>query len=161
MRPNNFPALRIAQFCALMVNGNNKIFTTVINASNTEELRTLFSGIFVHPYWQQHSDFDKKISLRSASLGNTAIDNILINTVVPFLFMRGRKHGTHRLIDFAIEILHKLKPESNGVINKWKKMGVNVTSAAQSQALLELKNQKCSYRRCVGCAIGVKLIASN
>jgi hypothetical protein len=55
-------------------------------------------------------------------------------------------------------LLSNVKPESNRIITEWEQIGIKAHSAAESQALIELKNNFCSHKRCLQCAIGHKLL---
>jgi hypothetical protein len=60
----------------------------------------------------------------------------------------------------VIEILTKLKSESNYIIEKWKLIGVNSKKAYDSQALLEIYNEFCQKKKCLNCVVGSKIINS-
>jgi len=51
-----------------------------------------------------------------------------------------------------------LDPEHNTVIKKWRRLGLDVNSAMDSQGLIELKTQFCDFNRCLNCKIGHKMI---
>ena len=97
----------------------------------------------------------------SYCLHETGINNILINTVVPFLFLYGKSKGITDLSERAIDILESLPPEDNSIIIKWRKLGIKAENAFDSQALLQLKNVYCNQKKCLNCQIGNKLIRQN
>jgi hypothetical protein len=51
-------------------------------------------------------------------------------------------------------------PEKNAITRKWQELGVSNKNAADSQALIELKQQYCDPKRCLECAIGNHLLKS-
>ena len=51
-----------------------------------------------------------------------------------------------------------LRPESNSIIKRWDELGVNSENAFETQALLQLKNEYCSKKKCLYCPVGIKLI---
>ncbi len=151
-RPANFPTLRIAQFAALVYNSAN-LFSKVIDCHTVEQLRQLFS----HPassFWDNHYTFEKESAKRKKMPGYPTIHLIIINTLVPFLFLYGKARNKQHLPDRAIEWLHNLPPEKNAVINKWNQLGLQAGNAADTQGLLHLKKEYCSYKKCLSCQIG-------
>ncbi|MDQ3552472.1 MAG: DUF2851 domain-containing protein, partial [Bacteroidota bacterium] len=54
----------------------------------------------------------------------------------------------------AIKWLENIKGEKNNITTGFKQIGVSSTTAFDSQALLELKNEYCSNKRCLTCAVG-------
>ena len=57
-----------------------------------------------------------------------------------------------------MNLLEQLKSEKNSTISKWNSIGIKSTTAFDSQALLELKNEYCSHKKCLQCAVGNKLL---
>jgi transposase len=51
-----------------------------------------------------------------------------------------------------------LEPEQNAITRQWKAHNVSNKNALESQALIHLKNNYCSKRKCLDCAVGVKLL---
>ena len=56
--------------------------------------------------------------------------------------------------DLAVE---ELKAERNHVSEAWTRYGVQVNSALQSQALLQVKREYCDTHRCLHCKIGAEI----
>ena len=83
---------------------------------------------------------------------------ILINSIVPFLFLYGKGQDKPELCDRALLFLEKMKPEKNTILEKWKRIGQDSANAGESQALLELYNEYCSAKKCLICGIGNKLL---
>ena len=102
--------------------------------------------------------FDEESKARQKSLGNSAIDILMINTVVPTIFLYGLLENSEGYNQKAIDYLSEIAPEKNSVINKWIDLGFNVSSAYETQALLELKQSYCSKYRCLECPIGNDLM---
>ena len=91
-------------------------------------------------------------------MGKTAIENIIINTVVPFLFIYGEHTKEEKYKDRAIRFLEQLDGEKNAIITQWKLMEMPVKTAANTQALIELKNNYCNKKKCLDCALGSHLL---
>lgn len=90
-------------------------------------------------------------------LTSTQIDLILINAIVLFYWWFYTEIEEISYREKAIELLMNLPPEKNNIIKQWKAIGFMPESAFDTQALLELKNQKCNFTRCLECKIGQKL----
>jgi len=157
MRPSNFPTVRIAQM-AMLIHKSEALFSQVIHTDALNDLRNLFTA-GTSAYWNDHYVFNKKSVTRIKNLGENAVQILLINTVVPFLFAYGKYKGIPALREKAIELLDKLPPEKNKVIRMWDKTGNSADSAFHSQALLQLKNEYCDKKRCICCQIGNKIIS--
>jgi hypothetical protein len=159
LRPGNFPTLRISQFAAL-IHRSHGLFSRIIELENLSDLKDLFK-VQASEYWKTHYSFNK-ISTRNSEkeLGETSVDMLIINVVIPFLFVYGEKQNKELLKNRALEFLEQLPAELNSIIEKWGKLGVNSRSAFESQALLQLKNKYCDRKKCLNCQIGVKLVKS-
>ena len=86
------------------------------------------------------------------------VNLIIINAWVPLLFEYGSQHGMQQYKDQAVDILQQLPPEDNQIIRRWKEVGIQANSAAQSQALIQLFKEHCSTHDCLHCQIGYKII---
>lgn len=152
MRPANFPTIRIAQF-AYLIYKSQGLFSKILEVESVEEIYQLFK-IELHHYWKAHYQFDKPTKIRNKTLGKTTINLLIINTIVPFLFLYGKLRGGEEYQDKAFRLLEKLPPEKNSIINKWNELGMEASSAYRTQALLQLKNEYCNKKRCLECAVG-------
>jgi hypothetical protein len=158
LRPVNFPTIRIAQFAAL-VNTSSGLFRRILEKEDMQALVKLFT---IHPsaYWETHYKFDIVSAGKKKTLGPDASRTILINTVIPLIFLYGHKRGDEKLKARAIEFLSQLPPEKNAVITRWEKTGVRAESALDSQALLQLRSNYCQKKQCLRCMVGNKVIMS-
>ncbi|HYX09817.1 MAG TPA: DUF2851 family protein, partial [Bacteroidales bacterium] len=103
MRPSNFPTVRIAQM-AMLIHKSEALFSQVIHTDALNDLRNLFTA-GTSAYWNDHYVFNKKSVTRIKNLGENAVQILLINTVVPFLFAYGKYKGIPALREKAIELL--------------------------------------------------------
>lgn len=159
LRPGNFPTIRISQLAAL-IHKSHGLFSKILEIENTENLKELFK-VKASEYWNSHYNFNRPSKLNSEKeLGESSINSLIINVVIPFLFVYGEKQNKHHLKNRALEFLEQLPPESNSIITNWKKLGLEVRSSFESQALLQLKNNYCGKKKCLNCQIGVKLVSS-
>ena len=53
----------------------------------------------------------------------------------------------------ALSILEQLPPEDNHIMRQWKACGLSVSSAADSQALIQLKREYCDRQGCLRCRL--------
>ena len=137
LRVYNSPIIRIAQFASLIYL-SNQLFSKIINESDLKLLQKLFK---VKPslYWQNHYFFEKKSKFQNKHiLGEFAIQNIIINTIIPFWIAYGKSKKKNFFLQKTLKILKKLKAENNFIINKFKKNHVKIKDAYTSQAILEI-----------------------
>lgn len=157
MRPQNFPTLRLAQFAALIINSNH-LFSKILTIKDHHLFYQLFDNLPVNSYWQTHYHFNKVTDHVNTQLGKATIQNILINTVSLFLFAYGKYINQPILIDRAVALLEYLPPENNAIVRQYRNAGINLHSAFQSQAILQLNRAYCNEKRCLNCSIGVKIL---
>lgn len=159
LRPDNFPYIRLAQFATLIFT-SSKLFSKILENKDISSLRALFH-CEVSEYWKNHYLFGKKSDKPSSKkMGNSTIDILLINTVVPFLFAYGKQKADQDLVDRAFAFLEEIPSEKNTIIDKWKTLGVNSINAFDSQALLHLKKNYCDEKKCLRCRIGHQIIVA-
>lgn len=157
LRPGNFPTIRISQLAAL-IHHSHALFSKIIEIENIEKLKDLFR-VQASEYWNAHYNFNKPSKLNSKKeLGENSINTLIINVVIPFLFVYGEKQNKHYLKNRALEFLEQLPPESNSIITNWGQLGIKSKCAFETQALLQLKNIYCEKKKCLNCQIGVKLV---
>ena len=156
LRPSNFPTIRIAQLAKLL-HQKDSIFTQIINTKNTNELLNLFN-ISASGYWADHYHFDELSKKKIKNIGTKTAESIIINCVLPILFIYGHHTAKTDCSDKAIHFLEMLKGENNHITRKWKQLSFPVDNALQTQALLELKTQYCDFKKCLDCEYGCKLL---
>lgn len=157
LRPVNFPTIRIVQF-ARLIHQSNGLFSRLVEMNDLAMIKEFFQ-VQASDYWNTHYRFNKPSPDSPKHLGVSSFNNIVINTLVPFLFVYGDYYHKQELKDLALDFLEKLPPEENSVIRHWKKLGVPVRSAFDTQALIQLKNNYCQAKRCLSCPVGTKLVS--
>ena len=166
LHPPNFSTIRISQFANLIYKSTH-LFSKILEANSVKDVIKLL-GTETSEYWRTHFVFDKQTPLSTRrvvggeakkKLGTDSINTIIINTVVPFLFIYGKEKGEEKFCDNALSFLEKLSPENNSIISKWKSIGVPAKSSYETQAFLQLKNEYCSNKKCLQCGIGAKLLS--
>jgi len=153
IRPPHFPTIRIAQLASILIK-NGRLFRQIIESDSIKNISDLF---LVKPsaYWQTHYRFDKPTAKSEGAMGKSTIEILIINVVVPMLFLYGKHTANEEASEKAIELLHKLKAEKNSLIEKWDSIGIRANDAYDSQALIQLRKEYCDQRRCL---IGHKLM---
>ena len=155
-RPSNFPTIRIAQFASLL-HKRQHIFQIVKQgldpASIIGQLKVEQSN-----YWKEHYQFGKPAKNRISGLGRSSIEGLLINTICPLLVAYGNSRGEYIYVEGALKLLQHIRAEENRILRMWKNLGIKVSTAADSQALIQLYHQFCQKKRCLECKIGVYLM---
>ena len=156
LRPVNFPSIRISQLAA-MVSVAGGLFSKVTEIDDIRHLRELFE-VSASGYWNDHYIFGKKCRNFTKKTGSQAADILIINAVIPVLFVYGKYRDRQDLCERAITILENITAEDNKILKEWESSGLVAESAFYSQALIQLRNEYCKRRRCLDCRIGSKLI---
>lgn len=156
MRPVNFPTIRLAQL-AHIVSKNTSFTETLKKADTVNEVHQLFYAT-VSEYWLTHFTFQKNNKTSSKKLGLSSINNIIINSVFPFLFEIGKYYDDASLQKKVFSWLASLPPEKNRIVDNWKTIGAEIDDAYTSQAAIELYNEFCIQQKCLNCRLGGYII---
>jgi hypothetical protein len=156
LRPSAFPTIRISQF-AKLINSSMGLFSRCMEAKDLSEFRKILR-VGCSSYWDNHFTFGNVSSNSDKILGDTTVQIIILNTVVPFMFAYGIARDNEALKDKALTLLEGLKPEVNSIIKGFSSCGVKADSAFFSQALVHLKSQYCNRRKCLFCRIGANVL---
>ena len=156
MRPSNFPTIRLAQL-AMLIHQSSHLFSKVIEATSVQQLRTMLQ-VTANDYWHYHYTLNEISPFKKKQVGQVMVNNLLINTIIPLLFVYAQEQQNHSLKEKAIQWLQQLPKEKNSVTAHWEAIGVQHQSAFDSQALLYLKKEYCLPKHCLQCAIGSSLL---
>ena len=110
------------------------------------------------PYWQQHYTFGQVSSASRKELQAASLDLILINTVAPLFFAYGRSTMHEALAERAFDLLESVAAEHNSIVRAWERAGISVRTAADSQALLQLRTHYCDRKDCLRCRFGAEYL---
>jgi hypothetical protein len=156
LRPQNFPHIRISQLANLYYERKAGL-SALLECETIEQLRHLLQT-HVTPYWETHFMFgaESARSIKKTSVSSTNL--MIINTAIPMLFAVGRHRQREDLCDRAFDLLEQLKAEENHIIRMWKECGLEVQTAGDSQALIQLKKEYCDRRDCLRCRIGYEYL---
>jgi hypothetical protein len=135
--PQNFPDVRIRQMARLFHEGHCTL-SSILEATTLE-------------------DIDNKLASADISKGSRTL--IIINTVANLLYAYDLYHGTYDYRTRAVEMLEQLPGEKNYILKQWKACGMNVGTAYDSQALIQLKKEYCDHSKCLECRFGFEYIS--
>ena len=85
-------------------------------------------------------------------------DHLVVNAIVPYLWYLGEREEDDRMYSLAEEELRKMRSEDNGIVKKWRSLGVKLKSAYDSQSLLALYRYYCNAKKCLSCEAGNKVL---
>ena len=157
LRPTNFPTIRISQFAQLLFK-SSALISQILETGKLSSVIHLLK-VEASEYWINHYRFDVQSSSRKKTLGTASINLLMINTIIPFLFVYGNIKNDPSLQSKALAWLEKLPPEQNYITRRFSELDLKPGNAMQSQALLQLKTQYCEQKRCLQCRIGHKLLS--
>jgi len=156
LRPASFSDIRISQLADLL-SKNDFIFSRILDAKNLKSLEKLFEAR-ASEYWDTHYRFGLDSSKRSKKMGKSTQTGIIINAVIPFLFVYGRIHSKHELEDRSFKFLTQLKAENNFISRGFSEAGKKPLNSLESQAMIQLKQNYCNFKKCLHCQIGLSII---
>ncbi len=156
LRPGNFPYIRMAQLAWLYYHSQG-LLSQLLEATTIEQAKGILSA-GTSEYWETHYRFGEVSPKQSKTLSQASIDLLLINTVCTFLFAYGQHKNNDMLCQRAIQFLETLKPENNYITRMWENCGLKAESAADTQALIQLKKEYCDRKRCLYCRIGYEYL---
>ena len=156
LRPGNFPHVRLAQLANLYYR-ERSLFSRIMEAETLEAVRKLLT-VSTSPYWEEHFNFKKTSPSQEKQVGKNAQNLIVINTVIPFLYAYGLHKADEALCERATRFLESLKAEDNHIIRHWSGAGLPVSTAADSQALLQLQKEYCDKKDCLRCRFGFEYL---
>lgn len=153
VRPPSFPSFKIAQLAMLIAVWNWQEDYQRELPALLSDLRKVLS-IPVNDFWETHYSFKRKTKKHSLKMSKSAQNIVLINTVSIYLAYLGRISGKMHHIDCAVELLQSISAEKNYITAMFDFLSIQPKNAAESQGLIELKNEFCNLKRCLDCKIG-------
>ena len=155
MRPQNFPTIRIAQLASLLYAHQN-LFSKLMNINKKEDFYDLFS-FEVDAFWKTHFTFESDSKKSPKKLTKSFVDLIIINTIIPlkFVYLQSRGEVSENGI---MQLIKQVSSEKNSIISNFAALEIKAKNAMESQALIQLKNNYCTKKRCLQCAIGNSLL---
>ena len=156
LRPQNFPHIRLSQLAQLYYERRTGL-SALLDCQTTDELRALLRT-HATPYWQTHYLFGQESKHNEKQLSVSSLNLLMINTAIPMLFAMGRHRNKEEWCDRAFDFLEQLRAEGNHITRMWQACGLEVSTAGDSQALIQLKREYCDRRDCLRCRIGYEYL---
>ena len=156
IRPDNFPHIKIVQLAGFIRKGQS-LFSKILETEEIKDFHVLFSSE-IEAYWMTHYHFEKSSTSKPKNLGYSAINILLINTIVPLFFAYGIKKNQEIYREKALQLILSVKAESNHIITSFAHSGIKIDNAGDSQALIQLKREYCEKKKCIYCRIGYRLL---
>lgn len=139
LRPQNFPHVRLLQLARLYHEAHLAL-SPLLQAPDADAVRQLFATAL-------------------PQLQKASITLLLVNVAAPILFAHGRSHRDDERTERAFALLESLPAENNNITRSWRLASLTVASAADSQALLQLRHAYCDRRDCLRCRFGAEYLA--
>lgn len=158
LRPPNFPTIRLSQLANLYAKQQN-LFDKVIMVADLKEVYTIFN-VSASDYWNTHFTFGKESKKSTKRLTKNFIDLLLINSILPLKFCYAQYKGKD-VNEEIVQIISQIKKEENNIVANFKKYGVAVENAKESQGMLQLYTAYCIQNKCLQCAVGNSLLNGN
>lgn len=156
LRPASFPVIRIAQLQVIM--SQPQFYSKIKYAISYKKIKELLN-VELDEYWNTHYVFNKSSINKKKQLGDSTLDVIIINAIVPLYYLIGEKEEKYNA--YATTLLGSVKAEQNAIVKKYRNAGKEIKSASDSQALIQLYNFYCSPKKCLTCSIGKQLMKND
>lgn len=157
VRPANFPTIRL-MLLSKIIQQYPDLIKEGFTIKTVREWYKIFKSLSTqHDFWDNHYTFTKKSSTKVKKIGKSAINNLLINCILP-VQMLYYYHNNPEKIDEVLQVYEDIPSESNTITNKWHKMGVSLRSAYDTQAWLQLYKKYCIPKKCLSCRIGMNIL---
>ncbi len=129
-RPLNSPERRIAGLCVIVEKTGRKLFAQIAknrrHSNSPKEFADTLIKLFSanDPLWDHWTNFKDKRKFSAAVIGEMRAIDIVVNTVLPFLFAKFASEGNEKSRDFCLETYKAMpRPQDNIRIktaaNKW------------------------------------------
>ncbi|MFC2113043.1 DUF2851 family protein [Bacteroidota bacterium] len=159
LRPDNFPTIRISQLACYLENYSD-LFSR-LNDHEDPLAMALKMELIASEYWTSHYRFQRESPPKQKRLGKNRINGLYINAILPVILTFSPKSSKSlNLCEFPGNP-HRIPAEDNRIIRMWRGLGLEVPDVFYSQALLQLTNNYCKFRRCLSCYVGSKIIQSS
>lgn len=155
MLPASFPTLRLAQFVGF-IHTKKGLYSTLTEFNTLEEIKSYFD-IETSDYWKTRYKFGKESAHKGTHLSNSFIDKIIINVILPFLFLIELENEA--VPTKSVELYQELVAENNKITREFTSiLPIANKSAFDSQAIIEWYQSYCSKKNCLHCPIGFKTL---
>ncbi len=145
---DNHPVIRLLQLASVL-SQHEHLLNDILSCRTRSDVEKLFCSSSV-PRWAYR--FLSEDS-RTGAITRTKAQMLGINVVAQLQIFYSEYTMRSDLDSRGIELLEQLPAESNLFINRWQKLGIKAENALESQALLQLTKEYCSYLRCDKCLL--------
>jgi hypothetical protein len=159
LMPASFPTIRIAQFASLL-HSTSHLLAKVLACDTAETIVEALRCV-ASPYWDTHYHFGVLAKEHVKKPSDDFYNLLIINAIVPYLFLQGNVFDNHELKEKAIRLLEHIAAENNAITRAWKDLGLELKDAFNSQAFNELKTKYCNQKRCLECRIGHNILGKD
>ncbi len=157
MGSNRSPVLRLVQIAGFLCT-REFIFEGVKSCRTPKDVYALFRAE-IPEYWREQFSGSGR-NVLAAGMGTEKMDLLGINLVVPLMFAYSVAVRDEELREAAQDLIERIDSESNVKIRVWRRRGVRMENACDSQAMLELNNEYCNKNRCYVCPVCRRLIGA-
>jgi len=157
MRPAHQPTLRIAQMSAILTQ-LFPLFDRLVKESDLTTVVEDFENINLSPFWQSHFTFQSSTVSTRGKLGATTTNSIILNAILPVLYLYARTTGSDDLINRILNYFTTLPSEHNSILSKYLPSFISIKNGGDSQAVLQLYHHYCVLKKCLSCAIGHEVL---
>ena len=160
LRPQNFPHIRLAELAWMYHKGRTNLSTLLDAVQKDKPLDALYATLdaTTSDYWTSHIMFGKECARKQLSLSRQTKQLLIINTVMPVLYAYAVTHNNEPLRERLLDILRQLPAENNYILRQWRNCGLEATTAADSQSLIQLKRMYCDRADCLRCKFGYEFL---
>jgi hypothetical protein len=120
-----------------------------------------FFSISPSIYWTNHFRFDVESAESNKPFGAIAVQSLVINTIIPYLFFMSKHKLNHEYIDYALDLLTQLPYEVNTKTKEFIKLGIKPLNALESQAQIQLFDNYCTKKACLKCNVAEYLLKNS
>ncbi len=155
MRPAGFPTLRISQLANYVCQDN---FWSIYKSK--QDIKTLCLRLESNAslIWDTRFHFNKETEFKEKKVGQSMIQSLLINAVLPMMFFYATIQFNDELKEHVLALLSQCKEEKNSISRAWRKLGLEPKNALDTQALYYLKTELCDHSYCLYCPIGNQIM---
>lgn len=158
LRPANFPDRRLSQF-ALLIHTHPLFLSSPYLFTEHNQLLKVMT-LRPEGYWKNHYRLNGKANSSDLHFGKNSMENIIINSISPFLFFYGRKNSKPDLSSAAIGLLSDCSLEENVKTRLFLVKKNVLRTAADSQGVINLYDNYCTKKNCLNCGIASSLLKS-
>ncbi|MCC8035545.1 MAG: DUF2851 family protein [Rikenellaceae bacterium] len=150
------PVLRLAQLASFFTDRDFMLDST-LRCHTVEDIHRLFD-VEASVYWSTHYKPGETGAFHRKKIGHERANVMGINFIVPMQFAYGVYMADEAMKEGALDLLEKINPENNGILDKWRRGGTLTENAFDTQAILQIDKQYCRGGYCWRCPVGKRVV---